>query len=124
VKTPIENFELEPTHDFESFSLATNKGILVFRQADIVRLEASGSYTIFSIQNQNPVLASYTLSDFEKKLNPAKFIRVHKSHIVNLDYIVKYTKGDGGVLTLSTGTEIPVSRSRKEELLEKLHTVK
>lgn len=124
VKTPIENFELEPTHDFESFSLATNKGILVFRQADIVRLEASGSYTIFSIQNQNPVLASYTLSDFEKKLNPAKFIRVHKSHIVNLDYIVKYTKGDGGVLTLSTGTEIPVSRSRKEELLEKLPTVK
>lgn len=124
IKIPSENLELEPLPDFESFSLATNKGILVFRQADIVRLEASGSYTIFLINNQNPVLASYTLSDFEKKLNPAKFIRVHKSHIVNLDYVVKYTKGDGGVLTLSTGTEIPVSRSRKEELLESLPSTK
>ncbi len=114
----------ESIPDFNSFSLATNKGILVFQQSEIIRLEASGSYTIFSIQNQKQVLASHTLSDFESKLNPVKFLRVHKSHIVNLDYVVKYTKGDGGVLTLRDGSEIPVSRSRKEELLHKLPSVK
>lgn len=110
--------------NFITFSLATNKGVLVFQQNEIVRLEASGSYSIFSIQNQKKVLASYTLSDFEPKLDPEKFIRVHKSHIVNLGYIVKYTKGDGGSLTLQDGSEIPVSRSRKEELLERLPTIK
>jgi hypothetical protein len=115
---------IEKENDFSTFSLATNKGILVFQQKDIVRLEASGSYTVFIINNQNPVLASYTLSDFEPKLNPEKFLRVHKSHLVNMEYVVKYLKGDGGLLILSDSSEIPVSRSRKEELLEKLPTVK
>lgn len=109
--------------DYNSFSLATNKGVLVFQQADIVRLEASGNYTIFSIHNHKQTLASYTLSEFEPKLNPSKFIRVHKSHLVNLQYVVKYTKGDGGTLTLQDGSEIPVSRSRKEEVLKRLNTV-
>lgn len=108
--------------DYDSFSLATNRGVLVFQQADIVRLEASGNYTIFSIQNHKQTLASYTLAEFEPKLNPTKFIRVHKSHLINLQYVVKYTKGDGGTLTLQDGSEIPVSRSRKEEVLKRLHT--
>lgn len=114
----------ESTTDYESFSLSTNKGVFVFQQSDIQRLEASGSYTIFYIQDQKQILASYSLSEFESKLNPAKFIRVHKSHLVNISYVARYTKGDGGMLTLQDGVEIPVSRSRKEELLHKLPTVK
>lgn len=108
--------------DHETFSLATNKGVFVFQQSDIVRLEASGNYTIFSIQHHPQTLASYTLSEFERKLDPSKFIRVHKSHVVNLQYVVRYTKGDGGTLTLQDGTDIPVSRSRKEEVLSRLAT--
>ncbi len=103
------------------FKLSTNRGVLVFKQADIIRLEASGNYTIFYFHNQKPTLGSYTLSDFESRLNPAYFLRVHKSHLVNLDYVTKYTKGDGGVLTLHDGTEIPVSRSRKEEVFKRLN---
>ena len=105
----------------DSFTLATNRGVLVFQQSDIVRLEASGNYTIFSIQNQKQTLGSYTLSDFESKLNPSKFLRVHKSHVVNLHFVVKYTKGDGGFLTLQDGSVIPVSRSRKDELIKRLN---
>jgi LytTr DNA-binding domain len=116
ISEPVENI------DYEQFALATNKGVLVFQQEDIVRLEASGNYTIFTIKNNKQTLASYTLSDFEPKLNPTKFLRVHKSHFVNLNYIVKYTKGDGGTITMEDGTEIPVSRSRKDELLKRLHT--
>jgi hypothetical protein len=113
----------ESTINYESFSLSTNKGVLVFQQSDIQRLEASGSYTIFCFQNQKQILASYSLAEFEQKLNPAKFVRVHKSHLVNLSYVAQYTKGDGGILTLKDGVEVPVSRSRKEELLNKLSTV-
>ncbi len=120
--TKETTFQQEPL-DYDSFSLATNRGVLVFQQADIVRLEASGNYTIFSIHNHKQTLASYTLAEFEPKLNPSKFIRVHKSHVVNLQYVVKYTKGDGGTLTLQDGSEIPVSRSRKEEVMKRLHSV-
>lgn len=118
-----EKNEHKDNTDFEYFSLATNKGVLVFQQAEIIRLEASGNYTIFSIQNDRQTLGSYTLADFENKLNPTQFLRVHKSHLVNLKYIVKYTKGDGGTLTLQDGSEIPVSRSRKDELLKRLQTI-
>ena len=117
----LENKTTEMALKNDSFTLATNRGVLVFQQSDIVRLEASGNYTIFSIQNQKQTLGSYTLSDFESKLNPSKFLRVHKSHVVNLDYILKYTKGDGGSLTLQDGSVIPVSRSRKDELIKRLN---
>jgi DNA-binding LytR/AlgR family response regulator len=113
----------EKLNEFEYFTLATNKGVFVYQQTEIIRLEASGNYTIFSIHQNRQTLASYTLSEFEPKLNPSTFLRVHKSHMVNLQYVTKYIKGDGGVLTLVDGSEIPVSRSRKEELLRRLNTV-
>jgi two-component system, sensor histidine kinase LadS len=120
--TEIENNALlNDSDEFDSFTLATSKGVLVFKQNDIIRLEASGNYTYFSINNiANPTLGSYSIADFEPKLNPKNFLRVHKSHVVNMQYVIKYQKGDGGTLTLQDGMEIPVSRSRKEELLKRL----
>ena len=104
----------------DTLNIATNKGTIIIQQDDIFRIEASGSYTVFYVQKQKQVMASNTLSDFEDKLNTDRFLRVHKSHIINLQYIVKYTKGDGGSLTMQDGSEIPVSRSRKDELMKKL----
>jgi LytTr DNA-binding domain len=105
-----------------TLNIATNKGTIIIQQSDIYRIEASSNYTVFYVFNQKQVMASNTMSEFEDKLNTDTFIRVHKSHIVNLRFVVKYTRGDGGSLTLQDGTEIPVSRSRKEELLKKLFT--
>lgn len=104
----------------DTLNIATNKGTIIIQQADICRVEASGNYTVFYVNNQKQVMASNTMAEFEDKLNTDTFIRVHKSHIVNLRFVVKYTKGDGGSLTLQDGSEVPVSRSRKEELLKKL----
>ena len=106
----------------ETLSIATIKGTIILQQSDIYRIEASGNYTIFHVQNHKQVVASYSMAEFEDKLNTVKFLRVHKSHIINLQYINKYTRGDGGSLTLHDGTEIPVSRSRKEDLIKILFT--
>jgi two-component system, LytTR family, response regulator len=107
----------------DTLNIATNKGTIIIQQSDIYRIEASSNYTVFYVFNQKQVMASNTMAEFEDKLNTDTFIRVHKSHIVNLRFVVKYTRGDGGSLKLQDGTEIPVSRSRKEELLKKLFTV-
>jgi two-component system, sensor histidine kinase LadS len=107
----------------DTLNIATNKGTIIIQQSDIYRIEASSNYTVFYVFNQKQVMASNTMAEFEDKLNTDTFIRVHKSHIVNLRFVVKYTRGDGGSLTLQDGFEIPVSRSRKEELLKKLFTV-
>jgi DNA-binding LytR/AlgR family response regulator len=106
----------------DTLNIATLKGTIIIQQADISRVEASGNYTVFYVHNQNQVMASHTLADFEDKLSTDTFLRVHKSHIVNLAFVAKYTKGDGGILTLQDGSEVPVSRSRKDELLKKLKT--
>jgi hypothetical protein len=122
----IDALNLSKENEFvpqpETLSIATNKGTIIIRQEDMLRVEASGNYTVFYVQNQNPVMASNTMAEFEDKLNATKFIRVHKSHIVNLSFVTKYKRGDGGSLTLQDGSEIPVSRSRKEELLKRLFT--
>ncbi|MBA4851210.1 LytTR family transcriptional regulator DNA-binding domain-containing protein [Emticicia sp. BO119] len=107
----------------DKLSIATNKGTIVIRQENIIRVEAAGNYTIFYVQNQPQVMASSTMAEFEEKLDVSKFIRVHKSHIINCSLVTKYKRGDGGSLTLQDGSEIPVSRSRKEELLRKLQIV-
>jgi two-component system LytT family response regulator len=53
-------------------------------------------------------------------LQDYSFLRVHHSHLINLNEIEKYIKGDGGYLIMSEGSNIDVSRSRKELLLKKL----
>jgi two-component system, sensor histidine kinase LadS len=110
----------DKTAQLETLNIATLKGTIIIKQADISRVEASGNYTVFYVLNSKQVMASHTLADFEDKLSTDTFLRVHKSHIVNLMFVAKYTKGDGGILTLLDGSEVPVSRSRKDELLKKL----
>lgn len=48
------------------------------------------------------------------------FLRVSRSVIVNLDYVVKYRKGEGGMLELTDGKEIEASPMRKDALIERL----
>ena len=66
------------------------------------------------------MIVSCTLKDIEELLQDYSFIRVHRSYLVNLNEIEKYVKGEGGYLVMSDGSNIDVSRSRKEELLKKL----
>ncbi len=47
------------------------------------------------------------------------FIRVHKSHLINFQYITKYLKGKGGQVEMPDGSVVDVSVNRKSELSEK-----
>jgi two-component system LytT family response regulator len=64
------------------------------------------------------MLISRTLKDIEHLLDRQPFFRAHNSYLVNLNYAVRYVKGEGGYLVLSNDITIPVSRSKKEELLK------
>lgn len=102
-------------------SIATMEGVILCAIPDIVRVEAQGSYTYVWLHNGQKILASRTLSTFEKQLRDySEFIKIHKSHLVNMDYVSKYQKGDGGRLTLKDGTELGVSRTAKAALLRQL----
>jgi len=61
-----------------------------------------------------------TLKHYEQILTPLGFLRIHKSHLINLESIRKYIKGKGGFVLMSNDAELPVSPTKKAELLDRL----
>ncbi|MBK9334004.1 MAG: LytTR family transcriptional regulator [Ignavibacteria bacterium] len=62
---------------------------------------------------------SKTLKEFEDKFSADHFVRVHKSHLINLLHIKDFTKLDGGCITMCDGVKIPVSRRKGEEFADR-----
>lgn len=88
----------------------------------IVKLKSENQYTsIYTIDNQK-VISSKPLSHFETELDDTKFVRVHHSYIVNLDYIKNIKTGLNPSILLSNDEIIPISRRKKKELLNKFST--
>lgn len=91
---------------------------IVFYEPDEIKYcQSNDNYTNIILRNGEKVLASKTIKYFESVLNQNGFIRSHQSFLVNAKLVKQYTKKDGGFLVLDDGTNIPVSRNRKEEVL-------
>jgi two-component system LytT family response regulator len=73
--------------------------------------------------NSRPVTISKPLFDYEKLLNDTSFLRIHKSFLVNLLHVKEYQRGEGGTIIMTNGTEIEVSRRKKEQFLVKIKDV-
>jgi len=80
----------------------------------IIRCQGEGNYTHFYFEENRHLLVAKTLVEFEDLLQEYSFIRIHKTHLVNLKHVVAYLKSDGGTLQLSNGDLVAVSRRRKE----------
>lgn len=104
--------------DTQRISIPTKEGYDLIDCSDLVRVESDSNYTWFHFTNKNKTLVSKTLKDVEKQLEKFNFIRVHNSHLVNPKYIVRYIKSDGGYLILSDNAMIPVSKQKRQTLLD------
>lgn len=102
------------------FTLPTSEGLLLLNISDIIRLESDGSYTAFYTVDGKKFLTSRTLATYEAQLIPQSFFRIHHSHLVNLNHIIKYVKGEGGYVIMSDNSSVDVSRRRKEDFLKAL----
>lgn len=107
-------------NDQQAFKLALNtmEGVFFFAPTDIIRLEGESNYTRFFFTNRRPLLVSRTLKEYEEILQEHNFIRAHKSHLVNKTY-VRHMDNDG-MLWLTDGSHIAVSRRKKEDVLKGL----
>jgi len=94
-------------------------GFEVININEIIRAEADDNYTNFFLINGKKYLVSKTLKYFDELLTEFDFIRTHKSHLVNLQYITKYIKGKGGQVRMIDDSYVDVSATRKKELLER-----
>lgn len=84
---------------------------------NIIRIESSSSYSRIFLLNGESILVTKLLKEFEDLLIPYRFFRVHNSHLINLNYIKKYLRADGGQVLLDNGDLIDVARRKKEEFI-------
>ena len=99
-------------------ALPSREGIHFLMPRDIVRCEAAGNYTVFHLEGGKQHVASKTLGEYEELLGNHHFIRTHKSHLVNRDFISFIDHN--GFVVLKDDTKVEVSRRRKGEVLEAL----
>jgi two-component system LytT family response regulator len=105
-------------------ALATTKEIRFVNTSDIIRCESSNAYTQFFLTDGKNILVSKPIFEYEELLASYDFIRCHQSHLVNKIFIKSLVKEDAGYLLLADDTRIPISRSKKEMVLNALNTIK
>lgn len=114
---------IAPDKKPDKISLHTLDKIIIVNLDDIVRCESDSNNTIFYLKEGNKVFVTKTLKYFSDMLKPYQFIRVHQSHLVNLQCISAYIKTEGGYLMLKNGEHVPVSVRKKTEIIEILDTM-
>lgn len=92
----------------------------VIRHNDLMYITSSGKYSIFITSDKRRITSSLNIGHHLPHLSEDRFIRIHNSFIVNIDYILSVQKGENWKITLTDKTEIPVSRRKRDELIQKL----
>jgi two-component system LytT family response regulator len=102
----------------KKIAIHTQEAMYFFDLDEITRFEANSNYTFIFFVNGSKMLASKTLKEFEELLPPKQFFRVHHSSIINLKFVRKYLKSDGGTIEMADGTHVDISRRKKEDFLQ------
>ena len=103
---------------YNKIAIATIEGILFIPVKEIIRVESLNNYSKLYLISGKNIVASKTLKLIEEMLAPYRFFRPHKSHLINLEYITKYIRGEGGMIIMADGSEVDVSRQRKQEFMK------
>jgi len=102
----------------DKITIVTNEGVDFYEIQQIIRVESSSNYSKIHFKDGKVLLVTKLLKDFEEILTPYRFYRIHNSHLINLSYIKKYLRGDGGQVIMQNGEIIDVARRKKEEFLK------
>ena len=120
IETFLYNVQQKKTPQNMKLCIPSLKGFQVVELTEILFAESSGNYTNFHFNNKQVLCSSKPMHEYEELLSDAGFIRIHKSHLVNLLHVKEYIRGEGGSILLSNGKELEVSRRRKEFFLGKM----
>ena len=101
-------------------ALASKESIEFVDPRDIISCEANSNYTNVYLCEGKKRVISKTLKEFEEMLIPFDFYRAHNSHLINLNHVREFIRGDGGYIVMENKMKVPVSKNKREELLELL----
>jgi two-component system LytT family response regulator len=110
----MENIRTSPP---SRLAIPTSDGMEYLNPRDVIRIESDRSYSWFFIAGNRKVLVSRHLKEFQELLGDRNFFRSHNSHLINLRYVKKFIRKDGGYIEMQDGSHIPISRGRKDIFL-------
>lgn len=108
-------------HDAVKIALPQLHEIRYVLVKEIIHCEADNSYTFFYLVNGDRIVVSRSIKEYADMLNPLAFVRTHQSHLVNTLFIKSWLKEDGGVLLLTNGDKVPVSKPNKDAVRRALN---
>jgi two-component system LytT family response regulator len=114
-----DNINLGTKH-ISKITVAEQFGFQLVNTDDIMYLQADSNYTILHLSGLKKIVASRTMGDFEKILDQPSFFRIHKSVIINIDYLKAYSSYQGNFVELNDGTSLSISRRRLNDFREAL----
>ena len=119
IRKVVQHYESKPAvtsgkseNDKNIVLISHSKGFTLVDFKDIVWLEASDNYTNLFLNGQKKIVASKTLKEFEAILPAVDFFRIHRSALINVNYVKEYSNNEGGEVILSDGTHVQVSKAR------------
>lgn len=123
VETLLHN--MRRNNDLQEMQLCipSLRGFQVIVINDILYCEAENTYTNIFLKDGKKILASRPLLDYETLLQDNLFFRVHKSFLINLKHVKEYQKGEGGIVIMSNGAELEVSRRKKDSFIARMKEV-
>lgn len=90
----------------------------------IIRLESDNTYTFFHLTDKRKILVSRPIKQYESLLSSHQFLRIHRSHIINIGQVSEYIKSNGTYVVMSNGDNVPLSPNKKIKFLELLEDSK
>ena len=101
-------------------ALPTMEGLHFVNVSEMIHADSDGNNTLIHFIGGHKTLITKTLKELDALLQNAGFCRIHQSHLVNLQHVKKYVRGNGGYVVMNNNTQITVARNRKEQFLEQI----
>ncbi len=120
LKTLIQSLHPATT---SKIALPAGDAMQLVEPTEIIRCESDSNYTHIFLSSGKKITTAKTLKEVEETLNGLSFCRIHQSHLVNMNHITKVIKGDGGYVVMSDGTNITISRNKKEAFMESFRKI-
>ena len=115
----IEKFSLEnnPVKSSSRVTFRTQESIEFVKPEDIIRVEGDGNYSTVYLINGEKLVITKNMKQMEDVLNQKFFVKTHKSHLANINHIIRFVKTEGGHFEMIDDSQVPVSRRKKEAIL-------
>lgn len=115
VETLLDNINGKK-HQVSKIAIPTTGGLVFINTNEIICCEASGNYTIISTAGER-IISSKTLKEYEQMLTGSVFFRCHKSFLINLDLVKKFSRTDGFRVQMQNEAWIDIAVRKKDEFI-------